>query len=155
MEATSSVPAWSDGPSQESGIGQATVTYPSGFEVPHAALPEDITPPVQLPTTTPAMSAPFTEVMPASSQSASAAAYWPPTLTGPPLDLVAWVEMENLLASLPSWKPLTEVVQEEWNQPLSTDPADRLNCAPETLESTAGEQIKLEVCTEPEQASWR
>ena len=69
---------------------------------------------------------PLTETKSQPTQAAAIVAYWPPTLSGPPLDPGAWVECtgEDLLASIPSWKPITEVPQGEQVEAPSTDPGD-------------------------------
>ena len=82
VEATSPVLIRPDGP-KDSGTGQETAAYPSGFRVTHAALPEETTPPVQFS----AASVPLPEVTLSTSQLASVTACRLPTPTGPPRSL--------------------------------------------------------------------
>ena len=83
------------------------VTYPSGFGVPHASLPED-SPEVALPKADYLPESELKEPMDVSPK-VVVSTYQPPTPVEPPRDQVAWLETEGNSLDTPSWRPLKEV----------------------------------------------
>ena len=95
---------------------------PTSFAVPHAVLPEEVAPVGEVSP----VEAPAVELAPWVSSSVLSAmaveSYRPTIPSQTPVYTKAWVEThEELLQSLPSWKPLKEVSQADLDQNLSPE----------------------------------
>ena len=65
--------------------------------------------------------------------------------TGPALDPAVWVACsgENLLTSIPSWRPLTEVPLGERVEPPNTEQGNDQARTPDTVEAMTSQCLKL------------